>query len=101
MLENVQVRSISFNGQTSVYNELTEPAILFDNKTFVLHKIHEKNVIAQLFQEWSDAYQKAGFPQMANSLAWMEIPKHQELIDKIFNNTGYIEIFLNENKITI
>lgn len=89
----IEVRS---NGQ--VYNTIKdEVAICYDKDGYILLKIGELNDILGYFEQSREDYLKLETDigsHMARNIAVITIPKNQELVDRIFSTTGYIEIYI-------
>ena len=82
----------SENGE--IINKVKNPGAVIDFKLGVLLKIGEYESMEEYYNIMREKYLAANFIDEANSLAYMELPKNQEEIDKIFQNTGYIEKYL-------
>ncbi|WP_078598565.1 hypothetical protein [Evansella clarkii] len=74
-----------------VYNQVENPAAVFDLESGTLQKIGEADKMQETFNFMNDTYRTAGFHEMADDLRYMELPKDQKEIDKVFQNTGYIK----------
>lgn len=79
-----------------IYNEVTEPAVVYEQETGTLYKIGEKKVMEKYYKEVQEKYQLGGFPKEAENVRFMELPPNQELVDKIFQNSGYLKRFVDE-----
>ena len=78
------------DGQGKTFNTLTKPAVVFDKSSGTLHKIGEYADMLNYFSISEGAYRKAGFTDIADDVTLMELPRDQEIIDKVFQNTGYL-----------
>lgn len=78
--------------EKTVYNKVENPAVVFDRETGTLHRIGERETMVEYFNTASGKYRDKGFHAEADSLTYMELPKNQAVIDKVFQNTGYIKI---------
>lgn len=81
------------DGKGEIYNKVKEPAVVFDNESGTIYKIGEYKVMKTYHQDVVKTYDNAGFKEMGDSLCLLELPRKQELIDKIFQNTGYLKIY--------
>lgn len=72
------------------FNTVTNPAVIFDKSTGTLHKIGEFADILNHFDVMQAAYHNAGFAGIADDITLMELPRDQETIDKVFQNTGFV-----------
>ncbi|MGX1195760.1 hypothetical protein [Metabacillus sp. SLBN-84] len=78
--------------QGFIHNKVTNPAAVFDKDSGTLHKIGEREEILDYFNAMNEAYRGAGFHDIADDLHYIELPKDQEEIDKVFQITGYIKV---------
>lgn len=74
-----------------IFNTVEEPAAVFDKESGTLHKIGDRENILSHFEVMTQAYRVHGFHDIADDITFMELPKNQEVIDKVFQNTGYIK----------
>lgn len=74
-----------------IFNTVEEPAAVFDRETGTLHKIGNRENIMAHFNVMTQAYRAHGFHDMADDVTFMELPKDQEILDKVFQNSGYIK----------
>ncbi|MCR6108646.1 hypothetical protein HXA34_20335 [Salipaludibacillus agaradhaerens] len=74
-----------------VYNRVENPAAVFDAESGTLHKIGEADKMQRAFNAMTETYREAGLHGMADDLHYMELPKDQEEIDKVFQNADYIK----------
>ena len=80
------------DGLGQVFNTVENPAALFDKATGTLHKIGERDVIIEHFNRMSEVYRVNELHDLADDLIYMELPREQEEIDKVFQITGYIKV---------
>ena len=80
--------------------EVTEPAVLFDKVTFTVHKVGNKDVVQKYFDECIEKCKRAG-SDLYESWLLMDLPKDAEIMDKLLNNSGYMERFLKQNGIEL
>lgn len=73
-----------------VFNTVTHPAVVFDKQCGTLQKIGEYADMETYFNVTQAAYRKAGFPDVADDVTLMDLPRDQDIIDKVFQNTGYL-----------
>lgn len=86
------------NTQGEVFNRVNRPTVVFDSETFTWHKIGELEDMIEYLHESRDAYSKAGLRAMAKSLKLLELPQDQELVDNVFNITGYIRVVFEKSQ---
>lgn len=77
--------------EKNVYNKVTRPTVVFDKEDGVLLKIGEYDTMRNYYDQIHGVYTQAGLHDIANELVLMELPKDQEIIDKVFNIAGYIK----------
>lgn len=77
-----------------VFNKVENPAVVYDRKTFTMIKIGERETMLEYHQFVEQTYRNAGFIEQAEDTTFMDLPPDQEIIDKVFQNTGYIEQLL-------
>lgn len=78
------------DGQGKTFNTVTNPAVVFDKSTGTLLKIGEFSDMENYFTVSQAAYRNAGFIDMADDVTLMDLPRDQNVIDKVFQNTGYL-----------
>lgn len=88
------------NAYGEVFNEVSRPTVVFDTETGTIHKIGDFGVVYKFYDQITTAYVDAGFINQARAMALMELPKDQEIVDNVFNNTGYILKIHNHTKNT-
>lgn len=74
----------------AVFNEIKNPAAVYDGKLSVLLKIGELEEMGQYFNLVQNLYRNHGFNDIADDIYIMELPKNQEEIDKVFQICDYI-----------
>ncbi len=84
----------NIKGQVLV-DDLENPACFFDKETFTLMKIGERELVKELYNYHRAAYLKGGYNKQADSLVMVDLPKDQDIIDKVFNISGYCKNFVN------
>ncbi|PAE87815.1 hypothetical protein [Shouchella clausii] len=87
-----QIRS----GNT-IYNTVENPAAVFDRESGTLHRIGEREVMRKYLDESVEIYKKNGFHDIADDLVYMELPRDQGEIDRVFQITGYIKKLYSMN----
>ncbi len=78
------------DGSGYVFNEVENPAVVFDSSCSVLLKIGEHE---QMEKYYSFVYRRltsAGIDDMANDLVLMSLPRDQGEIDKVFQICDYV-----------
>ncbi|GLI82398.1 hypothetical protein ANABIO32_00840 [Rossellomorea marisflavi] len=78
------------DGSGFVYNEVVNPAAVYDSRDSVLLKIGEKQEMKNYFNTVQNQYRSYGFSDMADDISFMELPRDQETIDKVFQISDYI-----------
>lgn len=81
-------------GDGEVINKVKNPGAVVDYELGILLKIGEYEDMKEYYEIMRNKYIVANFVSEANSLAYMNLPKDQEEIDKIFQNTGYIKKYI-------
>lgn len=84
------------DGSGMVINEVENPAIVFDKNSSVLLFIGEYELMKGKFEFHQKSYREGGFPEMADAVTLMEVPLDQELVDKLFQNSGYVGVYYRE-----
>jgi hypothetical protein len=86
------------NNKNQIYLENIEtPACFFDKDTFTLMKIGEKVDVEKYFNKYRAAYLKNNAPEMAEALVLVELPKDQDILDKVFNVSRYCKNLISQN----
>ena len=80
------------DNDTAIY-ELTNPAILFDSQSFTLLKIGNKKMVEDYFND-SIAKCKKVNSDLFETWFLMDVHKDIEELNKLLQNTGYVEVFL-------
>lgn len=75
----------------NVYNKVEHPAVVFDKDCGTLLKIGNRDKMLAYFNQTNDKYREKGLHDMADNLYYMELPKDQREIDRVFHNAGYIK----------
>lgn len=73
-----------------IFEEITEPAILFDKEVFTLLKIGNKFRVEQYFEESIEKCRKNN-SDLFESWFLMDLPKDAEELNRIWHNVGYFE----------
>lgn len=76
-----------------IYNKTNNPAVVFDKESGVYHKIGGYNSMKSYYEVARTAYEANGFQEMADNLILLELPKDQEIVDKVFQITGFLKTF--------
>lgn len=79
-----------------VFNKVSNPAIVFDKESGVYHKIGEYEIMKSYHEAAVVVYQRNEFYKMAEDLILLELPKDQEVLDNVFQISGYIKKFYEE-----
>jgi len=78
----------------AIYNTVQNPTIIVDTvdpKNYFIRKIGEKENLKIKFKELIEKYKKAGLKEEVEKTILIELPKDQELIDKISNYNSYLK----------
>ena len=78
------------DGSGRKYNQVNIPAAVYDSRDSVLLKIGEREDMLSYFDLVQNKYRKEGFHDIANDISFMELPKDQVEIDKVFQICDYI-----------
>lgn len=73
------------------YNRVQNPAAVFDRETGTLHRIGEREAMLTYFNIASEAFRENELHHEADNLIYMELPRDQQEIDRVFQITGYIK----------
>jgi len=92
---------INIQDGNHIYNKVNKPAAVFDLDTGTLYKIGESEDIFAYYEEVQHVYEESCLFDMADNLIFIELPKDQDLIDKIFQNSGFIKKWYQKNFINI
>lgn len=79
------------DGAGYMYNKVIEPTVVFDIEMGVLLKIGEHSDMVDYYKETCKAYLDLGFVSVAKDIVLMVLPKDQTIIDKVFQNTGFLK----------
>lgn len=82
---------LEIRDEKTVYNRVENPAAVFDKESGTLHKIGERDDMLTYFNMASGKYRASGHHDMADELTYIELPKNQQEIDRVFQITGYIQ----------
>jgi len=82
----------------TVFNRAQQPAVVFDKQLGTLYRIGESADMETYYKVVNRAYEEGGFPEMARSVVFMDLPKDQDEIDKVFQITGYVKKLYNQTK---
>lgn len=74
-----------------VYNKVNNPAVVFDCEDGVLHKIGEREKMIKFHEDMQSRYKEFGFHDIADDIKFMDLPKDQDEIDKVFNICDHIK----------
>lgn len=74
-----------------IYNTVENPAAVFDTNSGAMLKIGEQETMMNYFLMTNEKYVTNGSQDMADDLMYMELPRSQREIDKVFQITGYIK----------
>jgi hypothetical protein len=72
--------------------EVTEPVVLFDGEVFTMLKIGNRESVVAYYEESVKKCQQRN-SDLFESWILMDLPKDAEILDKILQNTGYLESF--------
>lgn len=75
---------------TRTFNKVKEPGAVMDAKTGTLLKIGEYAVMEEYWGFVREQYINAGFNNMAEDVVLVQLPKDQDIIDKVFNISDFI-----------
>lgn len=80
----------------TVFNQVEQPAVVFDKESGTLLYIGEREVMQEKFEQYNAVYRASGFVDMAEALVLMDLPHDQDVIDKVFQITGYVKKLYEE-----
>lgn len=91
---------IRANGE--VFNEVENPSIVVDivekenePNEYIMMKIGEKENMQDYYNLVLKRYKENGFENQIN-LAIIDLPRNQELVDRVFQTTGYLSRVLKD-----
>jgi len=89
---------LNIQDDRTIYNQVESPAAVFDADTGTLLKIGESDIIFNYYEDLQQVYRDKGFPKlMADALVFVDLPKDQELIDQIFQCSGFIKTWYEQS----
>jgi len=88
---------LNIQDNRTIYNQVDSPAAVFDADTGTLYKIGESVDIFNYYEETQQLYRSKGFPDMADALIFVDLPKDQDLVDKVFQCSGFIKTWYSQN----
>jgi len=77
-----------------IYNKVNNPAIIVDTvdpENYFIRKIGEKEILEEKYKELIKKYKKAGLKEEVKKTILVELPKDQELVDKISNYNSFLK----------
>ena len=83
-----------------IFNEVKNPAVVADKSprgNYIMLKIGEREDMEKYYDTVVSNFEKMKFPQFAKDLCLVDLPKEQEIVDRVFQTTGYIDRFIGEN----
>lgn len=95
--ESIGNQTVVIRTDKKVFGTTARPAILYDRKDYVLHKIGDIEMVIDVYNIMRNAYIAHGFTDIANDLAILELPLNQELIDNLFRSTLYFKEFIKNH----
>lgn len=80
------------DGSGRLFNEVQNPAVVYDAQGSVLLKIGEWENMMVYYNYLQELYRNNGLSDVASDICLMELPKDQEEIDKVFQICDYIGV---------
>lgn len=71
-----------------VYKELKRPTVIYDKEFFQLLCIGEPEKMEEAFYKMKKRYIDKGKQNIANDICLLELPKKQDIIDKVWQSDG-------------
>jgi hypothetical protein len=96
----IKIRAKTYRNKESqmeTFSKVKNPAAVFDKADGTLLKIGEKEFMEDYYKKIQGVYRQNGFHHMADDIVMIDLPKDQEIIDKVFQITGYIKRFYEKN----
>lgn len=87
------------DGYGRVFTTTSEPAVVFDLECNVLLKAGSFEAMMHYLSEATTALvEKNTFESklLASCMAVLVLPRNQELVDRIINNTGYLDVYIKK-----
>lgn len=78
------------------YNEVYNPAVVFDTSIMRRVRIGEYTDMVAYWQVATTAYREGGFPEMAEDLVVLELPRDQVRIDEMLDNESLLATYYEE-----
>lgn len=89
--------SVVFRDGGNIYlHGVKRPTFLYDKRLGVRMKYGEYNQVEEIRKSWEEAYRFAGFHEVADDLAVLEVPPNQELVDLLFQSSGVFKDFVQQ-----
>jgi hypothetical protein len=80
---------VKIRSDNKVYREVKKPAAVYDFESGLL-KIGEEDEMKKYYEVIVKSYEFLDMPQFAATIRFIRLPDDQQLIDKIFNISGFI-----------
>lgn len=77
------------NGE--VFNQVENPAAVFDAESGTLLRIGEHDTMLQVFDTLNTKYRQAGLVDMADHIMMIDLPRDQTEIDRVFQICDYVK----------
>ncbi len=87
---------ILIRSEREVYNQVENPAVVYDRNLCMMIKIGEREDMLAYQHRVVQAYIANGFDSMVSDVGFMALPKDQEIVDKVFNCSGYLKTLITQ-----
>lgn len=84
-----------------IIQSLTSPAAFFDSDSGTLLKLGEAADVLPLYNHHYETLKAYGFTTNADAIVYMNLPLDEELINKIFHCSGYIQRIYQQQLSTV
>lgn len=89
--------TVTFRDGGVVFTEgVKRPTFIYDKMMYHRVRYGDYEQILKIYNETRETYIKAGFPDMADDLGMIEVPADQELVDNLFQSTGFFNNFIKD-----
>lgn len=89
--------AILIRDEKTIYNSVKTPAVVFDKDLGVLLKIGDYSEMEKYYEITTNIYKERSLNFMVESLILLELPKDQDIVDKVFQNTGYLKSYYEKH----
>ena len=97
MVKSLFNNVVEFREDSTVYlSGVKRPSFLYDKEAGVRLKYGEYDFVYDTYVHYKKAYEDAGFAEMANNLAIIEVKPDQDLVDYLFQSSGRFAEYIKQ-----